>query len=92
MSWLKRLFGGSSGPEAVADPIEYKGFRITPTPIGEGGQFRLSARIEAEIDGEVRVHELIRADVIRDADEAKDAAISKAKQMIDQMGHRLFNT
>ena len=32
-----------------------------------------------------------RADVIRDREQAVDAAVSKAKQMIDQMGARLFN-
>ena len=92
MSLLKRLFGGGSGgsiPPAV-EPIDYEGFRIYPDPMPEDGQFRLAARIEAEVDGETKQHHLIRADLIRDRDEACEAAIRKAKQMIDQMGPRLF--
>ncbi len=97
MSWLSRLFGtggGAGGSDAApaAETEEYKGFRITPEPIPEGGQFRLAARIEAETeDGETRHHHLIRADMLRDRDEAETAALRKARQMIDQQGMRLFD-
>ncbi len=92
MSFLKRLFG--AGREEAVEPqvesFDYKDFTITPTPISEGSQYRLSARIEAVVDGEHKVHELIRADVIRDLNEANDMSVRKAKQMIDQMGKALF--
>lgn len=92
MSLLKRLFGGAGGaasapPEAQA--VDYNGFRIIPEPINEGGQFRLAARIE-NADGS-KSHHLIRADVIRDHDDAVEAAIAKARQMIDQLGERVFD-
>lgn len=90
MSWLKRLFGGGSKPDPAAAQVEYKGFRITPTPANEGGQFRIGALIEGEVDGEPRSHRLIRADMIRDLGEANEASIDKAKQMIDQMGAGVF--
>ncbi|KPA23097.1 Transcriptional activator HlyU [Shimia sp. SK013] len=91
MSLFKRLFGGGGeAPSPKAESQEYAGFTITPTPIAEGGQFRVSARIEALIDGEEKRHELIRADVIRDLDEATDMSVRKAKQLIDQMGNALF--
>ncbi|MGR3636615.1 MAG: HlyU family transcriptional regulator [Shimia sp.] len=91
MSLFKRLFGGGSPePAPMAESQEYEGFTITPTPISEGGQFRVSARIEAVIDGEEMRHDLIRADVIRDLDEATDMSVRKAKQLIDQMGKALF--
>lgn len=92
MSFLKRLFGGSGGTAPAGEPksVEHEGFTIFPTPINEGGQYRVSARIEGVVDGEAKVHELIRADVIRDLDEATEMSVRKAKQLIDQMGAALF--
>ncbi|MFW2543299.1 HlyU family transcriptional regulator [Primorskyibacter sp. 2E107] len=93
MSFWKKLFGGGGEPQApAADPIEYKGFRITPQPIDEGGQFRICAVIEGEVNGEVKTHRLIRADMIREFDVAAEASVDKARQMIDQMGESLFRT
>ncbi len=93
MSLLKRLFGGGGAGKAPAASltVEYEGFRITPQPQFEGGQYRVGALIEGEVNGEARSHRLIRADMIRDPEEAADASIRKAKQMIDQMGVRLFD-
>lgn len=92
MSFFKRLFGGGDSMETApeAESLEYEGMTITPTPIKEGGEYRVSARIEATVNGEAKVHELIRADVIRDRDEALDMSVRKAKQLIDQMGTALF--
>ena len=59
-------------------------------PIKESGGFRLGARIEQEVGGETRVHQLIRADVFQSEDEAVKSSISKAKQMIDQKAERAF--
>ncbi len=92
MAFWKKLFGGEDGPKPEAPPehVDYKGFRITPMPISEGGQFRISAKIDKTVNGEDKTHTLIRADVIRDEGEAKSASVNKAKQMIDQMGDQLF--
>ncbi|MCT4553084.1 MAG: HlyU family transcriptional regulator [Pelagimonas sp.] len=90
MSLFKKLFGGGGAKSPAAEPIEYKGFLIFPDPVPEDGQFRLAARIEKEINGEAKVHHLIRADVIRDRDQAIDAALRKARQMIDMQGERIF--
>ena len=91
MSFLKKLFGGG-GAKAPVEPetVTYKGFQITACPIEEGGQYRISARIDKTVNGEAKTHTLIRADVIRDLNEAKEASVNKAKQMIDQMGDHLF--
>lgn len=89
MSFLKKLFGNRE-PEAPPSE-EYKGFRITPTPIPEGPTFRVSARIEKEVDGETRTHTLIRADTIQDLEDAQKASVSKAQQVIDTQGERLFD-
>ncbi|MBN9676509.1 MULTISPECIES: HlyU family transcriptional regulator [Salipiger] len=91
MSLLSRLFGGGGPkPEPKAETIDYNGFRITPEPMPAEGQFRIAALIEAEVDGEMKTHHLVRADVIRDREEAEQASIRKAKQMIDEQGARLF--
>ena len=91
MSIWKKLFGGSEAPKPAAEAIDYEGFRIIPQPMSEDGGFRICAIIEADVDGETRTHRLIRADVIRDADEAREASVAKAKQMIDQQGARIFS-
>ena len=89
MSLFSRLFG--SKPKETPDlSVEYQGFRITPNPMKEAQGFRLSALIEKEVGGEIKSHHLIRADTIGDFDQCVDASVTKAKQMIDQMGERLF--
>ena len=88
MSLLSRLFGGFSPKNP--EPVEYEGFRIFPDPIKEAGGFRISARIEKDIDGAVCVHSMIRADTYSSAEVASEAAESKAKQLIDQQGEKIF--
>ncbi|QFS83848.1 Transcriptional activator HlyU [Roseivivax sp. THAF40] len=93
MSFLKRLFGGGNGGAArgsAVEPVEHGGFRIIVDPIPEDGQYRVAATIEGEVDGETKTHRMIRADVIRDHDEAVAASLRKAKQMIDEQDARLF--
>ncbi len=89
MSLLSRLFGGkpkAGAPAPASEAEDYKGFRVTPKPIREGGQYRVAARIEK--DG--RAHELVRADTMASLDDATAISLSKAKQMIDEQGERLF--
>lgn len=91
MSFFKKLFGGgTSAPEPQAEAVAYKSFRITPAPLREGDSYRIAALIEAEVEGETKSHQLVRADVIRDRDEAIAASVRKAQQMIDEQGVRLF--
>jgi hypothetical protein len=89
MPFWSRLFG--SKPDAPAKAEEYKGFRITPTPIREGGQYRVSARIEGEVGDVIRQHTLIRADTTASLDEATALSLAKARQMIDEQGDRVFS-
>lgn len=85
MSLLSRLFGKGTPPPGP-EPVEHNGFMITPCPEKAPGGFRIGATIEK--DG--RKHHMIRADVIASEDEAVEASLRKACQMIDQMGDRLF--
>ena len=86
MSLFSKLFGGGA---STAEPQSesYEGFKITPNPAKEGSRFRVGATIEK--DG--KTHHLIRADMLETLDDANQASIRKAKQMIDEQGERLFN-
>lgn len=92
MSILSRLFGGGGGKrEAPGFPSEeYNGFRITPAPQEDEGGWRVGARIEKEVGGEARLHHLLRADVLRDRDEAAAMSLRKARQVIDEQGERIL--
>ncbi|NNE81874.1 MAG: hypothetical protein HKN18_16520 [Silicimonas sp.] len=90
MSILSKLFGGGGGSRPAADPETYQGFTIFPEPVPEGGRYRLGARIEKEVGGELKSHILIRADVLDDLETANTVSLNKAKQVIDEQGDRLF--
>jgi len=93
MSWLSRLFGGGAGaPDAPAPAAaeDYKGFRIIPAPIREGGTYRVAARIEKDVDGVTLRHDLVRADTMASRQEAVAISAAKARQVIDERGERLF--
>ncbi len=90
MSLLNKLFGGGRDSQPEAEPVPYEGFRIFPDPIREGTQYRIAARIEKEVGGELRTHQLIRADTLGDRDSAVTASVDKAKMLIDEQGERLF--
>lgn len=85
MSFFSKLFGGG-GPAPEPQNETYEGFKIKPNPVREGSRFRIGALIEK--DGQS--HTLIRADMLETLEEANEASIRKAKQMIDEQGARLF--
>ncbi len=90
MSLLSKLFGGNE--KSDPKPVTYNGFDIFPDLIVEGGRFRLSARIEKTIDGDRKVHAVIRADVFDSRDQAESISIKKAKQVIDEQGDHIFES
>lgn len=94
MSFFKKLFGKkSSGVSASWQPDAeevHEGFAIAAAPLKEGDQYRLAGTISKEIDGEVKSHKLIRADVFVNKDEAVAFTLRKARQVIDEQGERLF--
>ncbi|PJI92453.1 hypothetical protein BC777_1304 [Yoonia maricola] len=85
MALFSKLFGGGKTPEPAMSET-YKDFAITPVAQKESGGWRLTARIEK--DG--KEHMLIRSDVLQSKDQADEAAVAKAKQIIDEQGERLF--
>lgn len=93
MSFLKKLFGGGAAdrePTVLAE-VEHEGYLIRAMPVREtGGQFRVAGTISKDVGGQTRQHRLIRADLFSSADDAAEATIRKAKQVIKEQGDRLF--
>ena len=95
MSLLSRLFGGGSSSQPGAQPrvtsLDHNGYTIIPSPIREGNRYRISARIEKEVGGQMKSHTLIRADTLDDLETAENASTAKARMLIDEQGDRLFD-
>jgi hypothetical protein len=88
-----RLTGGwgageASGPDMPA--IEYKGYRIRPTPYRANALYQTAGIIEKDAPEGVKVHRFVRADTHHGRDDAIAFTISKAKQIIDMQGDRIF--
>ena len=97
MSFFKNLFGlgKSGGGESTAGPstaqsAEHKGFLIEAQPYAAEGQFQCAGLISKEVDGSRREHRFVRADRFSTREEAASFSITKAHQIIDQQGDRLF--
>lgn len=93
---LKTMFGrlagesaGNKGLQSV-EPIEYKGYRIIPAPYRAGEGYQTAGTIEKVTADGVKRHEFIRADIYNTIDDALSFTTSKAKQMIDLQGDRIF--
>ncbi len=91
MSFLKKLFGGSS-PQSAAAPktIEHKGFTIAATPYKDSGQYQTCGVSSSDQDGARREPKFIRADRFSTLEEATDFSLGKGRQIVDQQGERLF--
>jgi hypothetical protein len=94
MSFLKKLFGGGGGaakPDLSPAATEvHEGFTIHAMPYQENGQWQMCGVIEKDIGGEVKSHRFVRADRFSSRDEAVPFTMIKARQIIDQMGDKIF--
>lgn len=91
ITWFKKLFqGNTSAPSTAQEWVDYKGYRIAPTPRPENGQYRVAGIIEMVAEP-VQQHQFVRADLIPSLTEAEQISLLKAKTMIDQLGPRLFS-
>jgi hypothetical protein len=88
---LGRLAGGGGAAEEAAMPaVEYKGYRIRPAPYLTNGQYQTAGVIQKDAADGVKEHRFIRAETHPSKDDAAAFAITKAKQIIDQQGDRVF--
>ena len=87
-----RLTGGREAGESAepAAAVEYKGYRIRATPYRADGQYQTAGNIEKTFPEGVKEHRFVRADTHPTREAAAEFAISKAKQIIDLQGDRMF--
>jgi hypothetical protein len=92
MSFLSALFGRRAAAENVkaAEPIEYKGFIIRAAPFKNEGHYQTAGVIEREIGGVRKEHRFIRADAYARYEDAVSFTLTKARQIIDLQGERIF--
>ncbi|WED24368.1 HlyU family transcriptional regulator [Vibrio sp. JC009] len=92
MGLFSKLFGGGKSDDnaATVEPVEYKGFLIYQEAKAESGQYRIAGRITKEVEGELKVHQFIRSDVVTSAADANELMLNKAKMFIDQMNGNIF--
>ena len=86
---LGRLFGGArTEPEIPAE--DYRGYRIRPTPYSRNGQFQTCGVIEKDFPDGAREHRFIRAEMHPSREGAVQFTLTKARQIIDEQGDRIF--
>jgi hypothetical protein len=92
MSFLSALFGklAPSHAQKVVEPVDYKGFIIRPAPFKSEAGYQTAGTIEREIGGVRKEHRFIRADAFASFDDAVTFTLSKARQMVDLQGERMF--
>jgi len=91
-SKLKAAFGRLAGPagEPSIPAVEYKGYRIHPAPYLNGNTYQTAGTIEKDTPEGVKRHQFVRADTCENRDDAIAFTITKARQLIDQQGDRMF--
>jgi hypothetical protein len=87
---LRGLFGGGAGSAAVAAPVEYHGYRITPAPQRQASGWNTAGVIAKEFPDGAKEHRFIRVDTHSTKDDAVAFSIVKAQQIIDEQGDRIF--
>lgn len=92
--WARLVGSGSddASDASAAAATEYKGYRIRPTPYPANGQYQTAGVIEKDGAAGVKEHRFIRAETHPTKDGAAAFAIAKGKQIIDELGDRIFDT
>jgi hypothetical protein len=89
-AWTRLIRGQGAPHEPTIPAVEYKGYRIRPTPYRTNGQYQTAGIIEKDGPDGLKEHRFVRAESHQTRDDAIAFAISKAKQIIDLEGDRVF--
>jgi len=91
---LRGLLGGNDGgAEAVAgEAVDYHGYRITPAPQRQGSGWNTAGVIAKTFEDGAKEHRFVRVDTHASKDDAIAFSITKAQQIIDEQGDRLFRS
>ena len=89
---LRNLFrsGGGTGETAAAKAVEYHGYRITPAPQRQASGWNTAGVITKEFPDGVKEHRFIRVGTHSSKDDAVSFSVTKAQQIIDEQGDRIF--
>lgn len=91
MASLKSLFAsGGSGAGAQHEAVDYNGYTIRPAPQRTDGGWNTAGVIAKTFEDGVKEHNFIRVDTHSNQDDAVAFSITKAQQIIDEQGDRLF--
>ncbi len=82
---------GAEAPGPDVPPVEYKGYRIRPEPYRTHDHYQTAGTIEKVTPEGMRAHRFVRADTYHSREDAIAFTITKAKQIIDQQGDRIFS-
>ena len=92
--FLRRLTGGGGDDDAGGAPVgpalEYNGYTIQAAPRREGGQWLTAGVISKDFPDGPKSQHFVRAETHAGAEQARDFAVVKAKQIIDERGDKLF--
>jgi hypothetical protein len=92
MDALRNLFGAGAAGEAApaAHAVEYHGYRITPAPQRQASGWNTAGVITKEFPDGIKEHRFIRVDTHSSKDDAVSFSVTKAQQIIDEQGDRIF--
>jgi hypothetical protein len=82
--------GGATAAEPAFETVEYEGYRIRPSPYSAAAGYQTAGVIEKDFPEGVKEHRFVRAETHPSRDDAVVFSITKAKQIIDQQGDRIF--
>lgn len=90
-AWSRLTARGAEEANApAAPPVEYKGYRIKAAPYRANNLYQTAGIIERDTPEGIKTHRFVRADTHPSRDDAITFTVSKAKQIIDLQGDRMF--
>lgn len=94
IDFLRRFMASKSHEAAQEDnaaAAEYKGYTIRPQPRRQGSQWLTAGVITKHFPDGVKERQFVRADTHGAKSEADVFSVDKAKQIIDELGDKLFD-
>ena len=82
--------GAQGNAGATIAAVEYNGYRIKPAPYRTNNHYQTAGSIEKDTPEGLKEHHFIRADTYPSREDAIAFTVTKAKQIIDQQGDRIF--
>ena len=92
--FLRRLTGGGgeddSAPAPLGPALAYNGYTIQPAPRRDRGQWLTAGVISKDFPDGPKSQHFVRAETHASPESAREFAVTKAKQIIDERGDLLF--